>query len=89
MEFVTLWQQLTSTLHPGERDIIRILVGSDLVERNEDIAQEIHALNEVLDDCEARSGTQRVLPSSAGARLLEGKLRLLLEQIEAVRQICE
>lgn len=93
-----LWVQISSWLKPQEVEEVRRAIGNNVIDRNEDLIQEVAALSEILDDFreqnnmvinEKRKSAQArkaLLGSGAERQLLEQQIKLLLNDLNTKNQ---
>lgn len=90
----SLWEQVCSWLKPQEVEEVRVIIGVSQIRKNELLLGEINALSSMLDDFRTanqnlardsgRTVAQRdnLLCGGADRDLLEGRIRLLLSQVQ-------
>eukprot|EP00618_Florenciella_parvula_P008367 CAMPEP_0119540164 /NCGR_PEP_ID=MMETSP1344-20130328/52126_1 /TAXON_ID=236787 /ORGANISM="Florenciella parvula, Strain CCMP2471" /LENGTH=278 /DNA_ID=CAMNT_0007583787 /DNA_START=159 /DNA_END=991 /DNA_ORIENTATION=- len=93
-----LWVQISSWLKPQEIEEVRRAIGNTVIDRNEDLIQEVAALSDILDDFREQNNLvinekrksakarKALLGSGAERQLLEQQIRLLLTDLSAKNQ---
>ena len=73
-----VWDEVRATLDPAERNEVHRIIGSALIEANEDLRKEIHSLGVILAEMKSRNSSARV-KQEQGARLVEKPAHFLLK----------
>eukprot|EP00953_Heterococcus_sp_UTEX-ZZ885_P009168 5430-Heterococcus_DN1.PRE.1 len=81
MSMRSLWARVASHLQPQEVEVIRSLIGNQLVDENDSLWLEVDALEDVLRTVEIQNEQLlHACSTSSHTRLTDGPQRLLLEQ---------
>ena len=84
-----LWDEIRESLNPAEEEEVRRIMGSNSIDRNADLFEEMKALAEILDEFTESSLAQQEalrsrpkLPEPVSKKLLANNIRIMLDDIE-------
>lgn len=84
---VLLWERICTSMPPAERDEVKSIIGSDLIDRNQLIFDEVSAYSSILGDVRVNTDeghARRQLLANPSRSLVENEVHILLQNIRRI-----
>eukprot|EP00615_Pteridomonas_danica_P010702 CAMPEP_0114349400 /NCGR_PEP_ID=MMETSP0101-20121206/15508_1 /TAXON_ID=38822 ORGANISM="Pteridomonas danica, Strain PT" /NCGR_SAMPLE_ID=MMETSP0101 /ASSEMBLY_ACC=CAM_ASM_000211 /LENGTH=351 /DNA_ID=CAMNT_0001487963 /DNA_START=160 /DNA_END=1215 /DNA_ORIENTATION=+ len=98
-QYKCLWEQICDFLKPQEMEEVRAAIGHDIIEKNQELLNEIASLSEILDEFREKNDTlveekrkksikkREMLTSGSDRKLVEQQIKMLLRESASVHSM--